>query len=224
MNPTTISDAAPPSEREIQEILEDTRKTVRVMKASWLRVAMNLKRIRQHELWRHVQPACENYEDYVFGVLKLNRYVVKRMMQAMDYTEERRPELYESFSQRRDLEDADVDVPSYDTLNLLRRNEGRFEGREDEFRDFERRVYDEGVGRVTLKKELDAFFEGESAEGEGPEDSGEAVDASVADASPRLDSIIDRLKDIERQLLQMEVSKEARKLLFRLVETLEKET
>ena len=37
---------------EVVKLLSDTAHAVKVMKASWLRVALNLKKIRRHELWR----------------------------------------------------------------------------------------------------------------------------------------------------------------------------
>lgn len=195
---------------EIQKVLAETARQVKVMKASWLRVAMNLKVIREHELWRHAGASCENFEDYVFGVLDLNRAVVRRMLQAMDYTSARRPGFVEDFQQRGE----DMDVPSYDTVNQLRRAEASFEGREDEFASLESKVFDEGVGRVTLKKEIDSLL-------------GDETDEPAAPRRPpppsNLEEVIEQLKGIEREMLKLDVSGEACKLIFRLVETLEKE-
>ena len=99
---------------EVSRILADTARAVKVMKASWLRVALNLKKIRKHELWRETSPPCTSYEDYAYGVLKLNRAVERRMLSAMEYTEERRPGFIEEFEERGD----NVDVPSYDVVKL----------------------------------------------------------------------------------------------------------
>jgi len=204
-------------EREIQALLAETARQVKVMKASWLRVATNLKTVRDQELWRFVTPTCENFEDYVFGVLALNRAVVRRMLQAMDYTAERRPEFLSEFKDRGE----EMDVPSYDTVNQLRRVEGDFEGREGEFQDLERKVFDEGVGRQRLKKEIDAML-GEAEPAEST-DSATPPEARASEGPVTIDDIIDRLKDIERDLIKLEVSPEVKKMVFKLVETLEKE-
>ncbi len=214
----TMGDA-PPSAAEIQQILTDTARSVKVMKASWLRVAMNLKQIRDHELWRHVDPPCENYEDYVFGILDLNRYVHRRMMQAMDYTEERRPQLLQDFAQRGE----EVAVPSYDTVNQLRRAEKDFSDREDDFQALETRVWDDGVGRQKLKKEIDSLLDDGSTGSDDGDTAETGVKADASDAPDSLEGVVARLKEIEKVLLRVDVPKEARKLLFQLVEILEKE-
>ena len=79
-------------------------------KASWLRVALNLRQIRAHELWRHASPPATSFEDYAFGMLKLNRQVARRMLLAVDYTEEQRPDIIERFERDGD----EVEVPSFD--------------------------------------------------------------------------------------------------------------
>ncbi len=214
MQSTATAQAEGLGAKEIQSLLAETARQVKVMKASWLRVAINLKTIRDAELWQFVQPGCENFEDYVFGVLNLHRAVVRRMLQAMDYTNERRPSFVEEFQQRGE----EMDVPSYDTVNQLRRAESSFEGREGEFESLEAKVFEEGVGRVTLKKEINSLLdEDDVASDAGP---GESVES---EKPPSIDEVVRRLKDIERVMLKLSVSKEARKLMFNLVETLDKE-
>ena len=61
------------------------------------------------------------------------------------------PEFLQEFESGRE----DLHVPSYDSLNHLRRAEGSFEGRENEFSEIESQVFDGEMGRVTLKKTLD---------------------------------------------------------------------
>ena len=103
--------------KEAIAFLSDTAKAVRVMKESWLRVALRLKHIREHELWRMARPTCHNYEEYVHGVLQINKAVHRRMLQAMEFAGERRPEFLEAFESG----EREVNVPSYDVLNQLRR-------------------------------------------------------------------------------------------------------
>jgi len=210
-------------ERDIHRLLSETAQQVKVMKASWLRVALNLQKIRNLELWRHVQPSCENFEDYAFGVLKLQRAVVRRMLQAMDYTTERRPEFVEEFQRRGD----EMEVPSYDTVNHLRRAESAFEDRRDDFRNLESRVFDEGVGRVTLKKEIDTLLGGDDEETDDEPSGTRGTRAATEHDQPErpltVADVVARLKPLERRLLELKVSKEARQLMFRLVEALEKE-
>jgi hypothetical protein len=198
--------------RDVSELLADTARQVKIMKASWLRVAMNLQTIRAGKLWQHVRPSCESFEDYAFGILKLNRAVVRRMLQAMDYTAERRPSFVEEFQQRGE----EMEVPSYDTVNQLRRAAPSFEGREEDFESLEAKVFDEGVGRVSLKKEIDSMLGDREPADKAPED-------SSSETSTDLVEIIRRLKELEREMHKLEVSKDARHLMFRLVETLEKE-
>jgi hypothetical protein len=210
MPPTATAEAHGLSAEQIQNFLAETAKQVKVMKASWLRVAMNLKSIRAHELWRHAGGSCENFEDYAFGVLDLNRTVVRRMLQAMDYTSERRPNFMEEFQRRGE----EMDVPSYDTVNQLRRAESSFEGREEDFESLETKVFDEGVGRQSLKKEIDSML-GDDAE--------EPAQPKTRAQPSNLQEVIEHLKDVEREMLKLDVSAEACRLIFRLVETLEKE-
>lgn len=198
---------------DAKALLEDTRKAVKVMKASWLRVALNLQKIRANELWRFSQPKCGTFDEYMYGVLKLNRGVARRMLEAVDYTEMRRPQLLQEFQSGKE----DVHIPSYDVLDQLRRAQGRFEGREEEFAEIESLVYDDGVGRVTLGREIKERLRDEDAAGEGPsETSGEKGPSDLA-------GIIAQLKSIEADLLQLDVPKDAKRMLFQLVELLDKE-
>jgi len=211
----TKGSEAPPSKAEALAVLEDTARAVKVMKASWLRVAINLKRIRDHDLWRLSSTPCQSYEEYVYGVLQINRAVARRMLDAMGYTETRRPDLLQDIALGRD----DVHVPSYDVLNQLRRAEPAFEGREEDFSELESRVFDDGVGRGTLRREIVDKL-GDDAVGE------DEVPGAAASSKAPLDlgQVLAELKTVEAQLIELKVSKEVRQLIFRLVETLEKET
>ena len=207
---SNLSAEGSPSQAQAQQILQDTAQAVKVMKASWLKVAMNLKKIREHELWRYHNPPANNYEDYVFGVLKLNKYVANRMLQAMDYTQDRRPQLLENFSSGEE----EIEIPSFDVVNQLRRAERSFEGHEDKLRELESKVFDEGVGRVVLKREID-----EKLAEIHPE--GEEVVEDIPKATYK--QVIRDLMHLEAALIELKVSKEARKLAFQLVELLQKE-
>jgi hypothetical protein len=187
---------------------------VKVMKASWLHVALNLKRIRQHELWRLAEPSCGSYDDYVLGVLRLNKYVAARMLRAVTYTEERRPELVRDFRERPD----DVQVPSYETVDRLRRIQNRFEEREGDFRELESRVFDEGIGRVALKRAIDEKLAGSRSNGD--DDRAEAQ-AAAAGARESLDAIVADLRAIQGKLRRLQVSGDARRLIAQLIEALE---
>ena len=208
------SETASVSQGEALAILEETAQAVRKMKASWLRVAVNLKKIREHKMWRYSKTPCSSFEEYVYGVLKINRGVARRMLEAIGYAEVRRPGLLEES----DGGEQDVHVPSYDVLNQLRRAQDAFHGREEEFAELETMVYDQGVGRVTLKKEIDDRLADGSEETEADSSTTEPVSPA-----PTLAKVIEALKQVEEQLLQLEVSKEARRQLFQLVELLEKE-
>lgn len=204
-----------PDKAEAIRILSDTAHAVRVMKASWLRVALNLKKIRAFELWRHARPHCESYEQYVLEVLKLNRYVAKRMLQAMEYTEEHRPGLIDECRKGGE----ELDIPSYEVVNQLRRVQHAFQGREDELEDLRSRVFEDGVGRVVLKREIDERL-GEGEGGEGHDGAGPAG----SDAAPAtLRDVLHELMEIEGRLLQLGVSGSVQKLAFQLVEAVQKE-
>jgi hypothetical protein len=195
---------------EVSRILADTAQAVKIMKASWLRVALNLKKIRKHELWRQTTPPCSSYEDYAYGVLKLNRAVERRMVSAMEYTEERRPGFIENFEERGD----NVDVPSYDVVNQLRRVEDEFRDRPEEWKSLESLVYEDGAGRVVLKREIDERL-GRNSEGEG----GGKIEKPADDS---LDVVIRDLMAIETRLRPLKASKAAIKLCFELVELLQR--
>lgn len=208
----------PISREEGLALLEDTARSVKIMKASWLRVAMNLQKIRDGELWKLHPSGLKSFEDYVYGVLEINRGVARRMLDAMGYTRDRRPEILDAVLEGRE----DVHVPSYDVVNQLRRAEGAFAGRDDEFREIENRVWEEGVGRGTLRREIQDRLDPDEEEDEGGP-SGSSDTAAPWDEEVTLGGVIEDLGRIERKLLRLEVSKEARQLLFRLVETLQKE-
>lgn len=208
---TAPTDTAP-TQTEAAKILADTAHAVKVMKASWLHVALNLKRIRQHRLWRFSQPSCESYEQYVLDVLKLNKYVANRMLNAMDYTEDRRPDLLRKVEKG----DDQVDIPSFDVVDQLRRVESAFTDREDELKELESRVFDDGVGRVVLKREIDEKLEDDRTEKKDQDSVGDVGESSLKD-------VIDQLMAIEQQLLDFKVSRDVQKLAFRLVEALQKE-
>ncbi len=205
-----LTNEGAPSQAQAQQILQDTAQAVKVMKASWLKVAMNLKKIREHELWKYHNPPANNYEDYVFGVLKLNKYVANRMLQAMDYTQDRRPQLLENFSSG----EQDIEVPSFEVVNQLRRAERSFEGHEEKLKELESKVFEEGVGRVVLKREIDEkLAEIHPDQEEKVEDKPKAT----------FKKVIRDLMHLEAALIELKVSKEARKLAFQLVELLQKE-
>jgi DNA-binding FrmR family transcriptional regulator len=206
-NPTESA----PTQTEAAKILADTAHAVKVMKASWLHIALNLKRIRQHRLWRFSRPSAESYDEYVLDVLKLNKYVANRMLAAMDYTEERRPDVIRDFEKGDDK----VEVPSFDVVNQLRRVESSFEDREDELKELESRVYDDGVGRVVLKREINEKLSDQRSENKEEE--------AAPQAPKSVQDVVQQLMVIEKQLRDLKVSREVQKLTFQLVEALQKE-
>ena len=205
------------NEPSVRAFLADTARAVKAMKASWLRVALNLKRIRDDEFWRYATPSCENFEDYAFGVLKLNKYVARRMLKAMDYTARKRPDMVHDVSERLERGE-EVVVPSYQVVNNLRLAEEKFEGREGEFRDLESKVFEEGIGRVTFKREVDNML---AAGDEGPGVMELPVDRLQPEGPPDLGRLIERLKDIQEELSRLGVSSESGELFSRLLESLE---
>lgn len=209
----------PINEPAARGFLADTARAVKEMKASWLRVALNLRRIRDDELWRYATPHCENFEDYAFGVLKLNKYVARRMLKAMDYTANKRPEMAQDLTDRLDRGE-EVVVPSYQVVNNLRLAEEKFKGREDEFQDLESRVFDDGVGRVTFKREVDTMLE---TRDDGPGMMEVPADRVQPENHPDLDQLIDRLKVIQRDLGRLATGGDAEDLLVRLIDSLEAE-
>ena len=207
------------SEPAARGLLADTARAVKAMKASWLRVAINLRKIRDEELWRYATPDCENFEDYAFGVLKLNKYVARRMLKAMDYTATKRPDMVHDVSDRLERGE-EVVVPSYQVVNNLRLAEEKFEGREDEFEDLEARVFDEGIGRVTFKREVDTML---GSPGEGPGAMELPVDRVQSEQLPDLGGLIERLKGIQRELGRLSLEGDSETLLLQLIESLEAE-
>ncbi|MEE3181157.1 MAG: hypothetical protein VX288_04560 [Planctomycetota bacterium] len=206
-------------ESAVRGFLADTASAVKAMKASWLRVALNLKRIRDEELWNYATPACENFEDYAFGVLKLNKYVARRMLKAMDYTSSKRPDMVNDVSDRLERGE-EVVVPSYQVVNNLRLAEEKFEGREEEFQALESKVFDEGIGRVTFKREVDGMLPPRT---EGPGTMETSVDRVQPEGTPDLDRLIGRLRDIQQELRRLSVSPESSELFSRLLDSLEAE-
>lgn len=195
------------SGNEVAKILADTAHAVKIMKASWLRVALNLQKIRKHELWRETSPPCSSYEDYAYGVLKLNRAVERRMVSAMEYTEERRPSLLERFQQGGD----EVEIPSYDVVNQLRRVEEEFKDRPEDWKSLETMVFDEGAGRVVLRREIDERL-GQGDPSPPPRAEQDSLELVRRD-----------LKAIEARLRKLKAPKQSLKLCFELVEALEKQ-
>lgn len=219
MSPATHREQANVNEPAVRGFLADTARAVKAMKASWMRVALNLIRIRDEELWRYATPSCENFEDYAFGVLKLNKYVARGMLKAMDYTARKRPEMVHEVANRLDRGE-EVVVPSYQVVNNLRLAEDKFVGREDEFQDLESRVFDEGIGRVTFKREVDNRL---SPRDEGSGTMEAPVDRIQPEGPPDLDRLIERLKDIQEDLGRLGVSSESAQLLSRLLDSLDAE-
>ena len=206
-------------ESAVRGFLADTASAVKAMKASWLRVALNLKRIRDEELWNYATPACENFEDYAFGVLKLNKYVARRMLKAMDYTSSKRPDMVDDVSGKLERGE-EVVVPSYQVVNNLRLAEEKFEGREEEFQALESKVFDEGIGRVTFKREVDGMLPPRT---EGPGIMETSVDRVQPEGTPDLDRLMGRLRDIQQDLGRLGVSSESSELFSRLLDSLEAE-
>jgi hypothetical protein len=197
----------PPTRAEAARLLADTARAVKAMKASWLHVALNLRAIREHELWRYASPPCESYERYVLDVLQLNRHVAHRMLLAMEYTEEHRPRVVEDFHRRGDV----AEVPALDVVDRLRRVERSFEGRESDLDELRSRVFDDGVGRVVLQREIERRL--------GAMDTGSKVGGRKG-PPPTIEGVIGRLLEVEKQLAELEVAKEARALLARVIELL----
>ena len=220
-----VMSSAPHQEQEtvdepaVRGFLADTAQAVKAMKASWLRVALNLKRIRDEELWSYATPACENFEDYAFGVLKLNKYVARRMLKAMDYTSSKRPDMVHDVSDRLDRGE-EVVVPSYQVVNNLRLAEEKFEGREEEFQELESKVFEEGIGRVTFKREMDGML---TPRTEGPGIMETSVDRVQPEGAPDLGRLLERLKEIQKDLGRLGISRESEELFSQLLDSLEAE-
>ena len=220
-----VMSSAPHQEQEtvdepaVRGFLADTAQAVKAMKASWLRAALNLKRIRDEELWSYATPACENFEDYAFGVLKLNKYVARRMLKAMDYTSSKRPDMVHDVSDRLDRGE-EVVVPSYQVVNNLRLAEEKFEGREEEFQELESKVFEEGIGRVTFKREMDGML---TPRTEGPGIMETAVDRGQPEGAPDLGRLLERLKEIQKDLGRLGISRESEELFSQLLDSLEAE-
>ena len=220
-----VMSSAPHQEQEtvdepaVRGFLADTAQAVKAMKASWLRVALNLKRIRDEELWSYATPACENFEDYAFGVLKLNKYVARRMLKAMDYTSSKRPDMVHEVSDRLDRGE-EVVVPSYQVVNNLRLAEEKFEGREEEFQELESKVFEEGIGRVTFKREMDGML---TPRAEGPGIMEPSVDRVQPEGAPDLGRLLERLKEIQKDLGRLGISRESEELFSQLLDSLEAE-
>ncbi len=219
MSSSTHQEQETVNEPAVRGFLDDTARAVKAMKASWLRVALNLKRIRDEELWNYATPACENFEDYAFGVLKLNKYVARRMLKAMDYTSSKRPDMVHDVSDRLERGE-EVVVPSYQVVNNLRLAEEKFEGREEDFQALESKVFDEGIGRVTFKREVDGML---TPRADGPGIMETSVDRIQPEGTPDLGRLIERLKDIQQDLGRLGVSSESSELFSRLLDSLEVE-
>ncbi|MBI4568241.1 MAG: hypothetical protein HY719_07575 [Planctomycetes bacterium] len=221
--PTTTRIAPPehpPTKAEARALLADTAHAVKVMKASWLHVALNLRRIREHEVWRHCEPPCSGYDQYVLDVLKINRHVANRMLEAMSYTAERRPEILRQFEAGAD---EGPSVPSYEVVNRLRRIQSLFEEQDeqDDFRDLESRVFDERLSREGLSREIAERRRRWEAGGEP--DGGSPKEESGDDGPATIAEVLDVAKRIERRLASLKAPKEIQELAFRLVEALQKE-
>lgn len=220
-----VMSSAPHQEQEtvdepaVRGFLADTAQAVKAMKASWLRVALNLKRIRDEELWNYATPACENFEDYAFGVLKLNKYVARRMLKAMDYTSSKRPDMVHDVSDRLERGE-EVVVPSYQVVNNLRLAEEKFEGREEEFQELESKVFEEGIGRVTFKREMDGML---TPRAEEPGIMETSVDRVQPEGAPDLGRLLERLKEIQKDLGRLGISRESEELFSQLLDSLEAE-
>jgi hypothetical protein len=204
-NTADLSAQRDATQRDALVLLDDTARAVKVMKASWLKVATNLQRIREHQLWRFAQPSCEHFEGYVYGVLQIPSGVARRMLAAVSYTELRRPQLLNDYAEGK----TDVHVPSYDVVNQLRSAEKSFAGQEESFRELESRVFDEGVGRVALKRAIEERL-------------GDEAKPPEAEA-PDLGRVLDQLARIDTHLQKLKISKESRQILARLVESLRAE-
>lgn len=194
-----------PSQDAALTLLDETARAVKVMKASWLKVARNLQRIREHQLWRFARPSCENFEGYVYGVLQVPPGVARRMLAAVGYTELRRPQLLKDYEAGK----TDVHVPSYDVVNQLRRAEKSFVGQEESFQELESSVFDDGVGRVALKRAIEERLTEEVKEPEAE--------------APDLRRVLDQLLAIEIELKKLNTSKESREILARLLKILREE-
>ncbi|MEE3230861.1 MAG: hypothetical protein VX272_07460, partial [Planctomycetota bacterium] len=114
----------------------------------------------------------------------------------------------------------EVVVPSYQVVNNLRLAEEKFKGREEEFDDLESRVFDEGIGRVTFKREVDNML-GDRDDRPGAMEL--PVDRVQPESRPELGNLIERLKVIQRELGRLALSGESEGLLARLLESLEAE-
>jgi len=141
------------------------------------------------------------------------------MLKAMDYTSSKRPDMVHDVSDRLERGE-EVVVPSYQVVNNLRLAEEKFEGREEEFQTLESKVFDEGIGRVTFKREMDGML---TPQADGPGIMETPVDRVQPEGAPDLDRLIERLKDIQQDLGRLGVSSESSALLSRLLDSLEAE-
>ena len=142
-----------------------------------------------------------------------------RMLKAMDYTTAKRPEMVDEVSDRLERGE-EVVVPSYQVVNNLRLAEEKFEGREEEFQELESKVFEDGIGRVTFKREMDGML---TPRADGPGIMETQVDRVQPEGTPELGRLIERLKDIQKDLGRLGVSRESGELFSQLLDSLEAE-
>jgi hypothetical protein len=182
---------------ERQHMLQVARK----FKASWIELAESLSKIRRGEQWRNW--GYPSFDAYAKTELKLRQDTIDKLTGAYLFLQKRRPE-----SLQQPHEETVQELPSYQTLDFLRRAEEQSSAPREVVAEMVAKALDEGVSLPKLKKEYGSVVFPVTEQ-----DSTERDKAAIRNVGSRLSSILE-----QSNVVPLRLSLQIRELLLELLE------
>ena len=187
----TKTDAEMQAEEELHaddEVRAGTLRAARRFKTSWVELAESLTRVRKHAEWKRW--GFESFEQYAKSELRLKQETVDKLTGSYQFLQKRAPAVL----CRDGLKD---EIPSYQTIDFLRRAEDREETPRDVVDALYTKVIDENVSLPKVKKEFGAtVFPIARAEQK------EKDRAGIRNVAKRLSELLGETKVVPRHLAQ----------------------
>ena len=179
----------------------------RSFKSSWIELAESLSEVRRHGQWKSW--GHDSFDDYAKNELHLKPETVEKLTGSFQFLQRRAPEVLKRDGVTRP-------IPSYQSVDVLRRAESQEGAPRDTVSEIRRRVLDEATPLPTVARQFrDAVFPIDESE-QHKRDA-----AAIKNVAGRLKELLAETRAVPKKLAN-EASEALEKLLGALAERAEK--
>ena len=139
--------------KQSEELREHIAQHAKDFKLSWVQLGQGLYSIWRDKLYHSW--GFEKFEDYVIRELGLKKPLALKLVKTYFFVEQDEPVyLKEEFAETRDT----VNVPSYESLDVLRLARGRKELNREDYTKLRKDVFEKGKDASLVRKDLTAMI------------------------------------------------------------------